>query len=62
MIDIISRGDIISYGHNRYIIDSPEDIVKLPVDDRQGSSAFIISTGERYILNSNKEWKKVKYR
>lgn len=62
MIDIISRGDIISYGHNEYIVDSPKDIAELPITDRQGSSAFVISTGERYILNSNKEWKKVKYR
>lgn len=40
-----------------YIIDTPADVASLPTTCGWGSRAICISTGDIYILNSNKEWK-----
>lgn len=40
-----------------YVIDTPEDVINLPTVCGWGSMALCISTGDLYILNSNKEWK-----
>lgn len=40
-----------------YIIDIPADVASLPTTCGWGSRAICISTGDIYILNSNKEWK-----
>lgn len=39
-----------------YIIDTSSDVVDLPTTCGWGSRAICISTGDIYILNSNKEW------
>ena len=39
-----------------YIIDTPEDIVNLPMTCGWGSRAICITTGDIYILNSEKRW------
>lgn len=39
-----------------YIIDIPNDAADLPTTCGWGSRAFCISTGDIYILNSNKVW------
>lgn len=39
-----------------YVIDSPEDVVDLPTACGWGSTAICISSGDIYILSSNKEW------
>lgn len=39
-----------------YVIDSPEDAVNLPTTCGWGSTAICISSGDIYILSSNKEW------
>ena len=62
MITIVSQNDNITYGKNKYILDSPDDIAMLETNALAGSIAFIISTGEYYMLNSAKEWLKIQYR
>ena len=39
-----------------YVIDSPDDVTNLPTQCGWGSRAICISTGNIYILNSNKNW------
>lgn len=39
-----------------YIVDSLEDIENLPTHCGWGSRAICISTGDIYVLNSEKEW------
>lgn len=39
-----------------YVIDTPDDAVDLPTTCGWGSRALCISTGDVYLLNSNKEW------
>jgi len=39
-----------------YITDTPEDVADLPTKCGWGSRAICISTGDIYILDSNKEW------
>ena len=39
-----------------YVIDSPEDVVDLPTTCGWGSTAICISSGDIYILSSDKEW------
>lgn len=62
MITIVSQNDNISYGIAKYILDSPDDIAMLKSSALAGSIAFIISTGDYYMLTSSKEWLKIQYR
>lgn len=50
--------------HNReiyqHLCDNPEDLILIPKNQINfGSLAYIISTGELYIANSDLEWKVV---
>lgn len=49
----------VAHGVNQYIIDSAEDIEKLPRTCQPGSAALDASTGDVYILNNAREWKKI---
>ena len=44
------------YGIKEFLIDSEEDLKKLPKNVRIGSSALNISSGELFILNRKKKW------
>ena len=44
------------YGIKEFLIDSEEDLKKLPKNIRIGSSALNISSGELFILNGEKKW------
>lgn len=49
------------YALAHYVCDSNSDIQDLPIEQVWvGSTAFIISTGETYMFNSEKEWVKIK--
>ena len=61
MIKLVSQNDMPIYGNNKYILDSLDDLVNLDTLCAQGSLAFIISTGEYYMLNGEKMWKKIQY-
>lgn len=56
---IMEQSGHTTYGLKTYVLDTPEDMDNLPVDDPMGSAAFVISTGAVYMLNSNGEWKEV---
>ena len=62
MIEILSQNGKPTYGNVKYILDSPEDLKNLETKSTQGSLAFIISTGEYYVLNGSKKWQKIIYR
>lgn len=54
-------GEII-YGVKDFIVDTPADIATLPTDldkIKVGSQAFVISSSERFMLNSQGAWIKV---
>lgn len=48
-----------AYGVKGYVADAPEDLKDIPTNIPMGCSAFVISTKERYVLNSAGEWKLV---
>ena len=55
-------GDIL-YGVKDYIVDTETDIYSLPTDLKKikaGSQAFVIATSEKYMLNNQGIWVKVK--
>ena len=50
-------GDVI-YSIKEYVVDTPEDIPSLPLSI-MGSTVFVISTSEIFMMNSEKEWVKI---
>lgn len=59
MIGIMKNSGHVTYGLKEYVVDSESDIELLPVDGVMGSSAFVIESGEVYMLNGKKEWVKI---
>lgn len=53
MYKIASHGTK-AYGIKSFILDTVEDVNSLPTDVEMGSSAYIIATGDKYLLNSEK--------
>ena len=56
---VMQRGKV-QYGLQRFIVDTPDDLLKLPTKTVPGSSAYVISTGDRYMHNSKNVWVKLK--
>ena len=56
MINIVASSGNVSYGVQNLVLDTPTDLTQLGTNFTVGSTAFIISTSERYMLNSQKEW------
>lgn len=57
MIAVLSENGKSTYNLKEYVVDTQEDIKDLPTSGIQmGSTAFVISTGTVYMLNSSKEW------
>ena len=59
MINLLSQSGHQAYGIKEYVLDGPADLDNLPVTDKMGSTAFIISTSQVYMINSKGEWKEV---
>lgn len=60
MISVYSNNHKVAYGIQHFILDTPDDLLKLNDKIRfPGSTAFIISTSQYYMLNSEKEWVEV---
>ena len=60
MVHLYKQDGETVYGVKEYIVDVPADISNLPTNVpkiKVGSTALVISTGDRYILNGNGEWK-----
>lgn len=56
MVSLIKQDGETLYGIKEYILDTPLDIPDLPVNVGAGSTAFVISTSEKYMLNGQKKW------
>lgn len=58
MLSLISQSGDISYGIQKYYLDTPNDLNDLKKTARSspGSIAIIISTGEKYMQNSQGQW------
>ena len=55
-ITLYKQDGEVLYGVKEFLLDSKEDLEKLTTDIRSGSSALIISTGEIFMLNGEKQW------
>lgn len=58
-LDATSRHSKYVYGHQEFVCDDDSDIQTLPTNCAAGSSAFVIATSKKYMLNTQKEWKEV---
>ena len=47
------------YGIKKYTVDDASGVSELPTDVHIGSSCLVISTGDIYMLNSQREWVQV---
>lgn len=59
MINLLSQSGHQGYGIKEYVLDTPTDLDNLPITDKTGSTAFIISTSQVYMINSKGEWREV---
>ena len=48
-----------AHGVVQYVADTSADIAQLPIYHTPGSTAFVIETSERYMLNNKRIWKKI---
>ena len=60
MYSLYANDDNISYGIQKFVLDTDSDITNLPVDIKPGSSALIINSSNIYVLNHEKKWIKIK--
>lgn len=59
MINLYKQDGDTLYGIKEFIVDNKEDIANLPTNIpkiRVGSTAFVISSGDIYMLNSSGKW------
>ena len=57
---LLKDGNTVNRDIYQHICDDISDLKKIPSSQINfGSLAYIVSTGELYIANSNKEWKVV---
>lgn len=54
---MISTNGQVQYNVDEYVVDTPEDLKKLPTRSAMGSAAVCLSTGDVYIKDGNGEWK-----
>lgn len=60
MHKLFSHEGEVTYNTREWICDTPEDLQNLPSDSTaMGSTAFIISTSELYMLNGEGRWIRV---
>lgn len=60
MFTIYEQSGHTAYGIKRYICDTDSDVDELSIDDKVGSSAYVIDSGNMYFINSKGEWIKKK--
>ena len=60
MVTIGANGNVKAYGIKHFILDTPADLKDVATENLStGSTVFVISTSEHYMLNSSKSWIKV---
>ena len=57
--NMISTNGQVQYNVSEFVIDSPDDLEKLPKRSQMGSAALCLSDGAVYMKNSKGEWKEV---
>jgi hypothetical protein len=55
-VKMISTNGQIQYNVDDFVIDSPDEIKKLPLKSASGSVAICTSNGEVYMKNGKGEW------
>lgn len=57
MIYLVKQGGKTDYNYKEYFCDAAADIANINVNDcSPGSVAYIIATGDVYILNNERTW------
>ena len=59
MVGIMKQNGRPAYNLVEYVVDTEDDIKSLPKGVAMGSTAFIIGTGDVFMLNGKKEWVKI---
>lgn len=60
MISIGANRNRKAYGIKHYNLDTESDLTRIDVSyEVMGTTAFVIETSQRYMLNGSKEWKKI---
>ena len=60
MTNIRANSGVLSYGVKDLVMDTVDDLLVQEVADMSaGSTAFVIATSDKYMLNSNKKWIKI---
>ena len=60
MISIGANRNKKAYGIKHYNLDTETDLQLINTDrEIMGTTAFVIETSQRYMLNGSKEWKKI---
>ena len=47
----------VQYNVDEFVVDTPEDLKKLPVRSAMGSAALCLSDGNVYVKDGKGEWK-----
>lgn len=56
MITLIKERDQKKYNIKEFILDDESEILDLPTDIGVGSLAYVIDSGNFYMINSKQEW------
>lgn len=59
MVGIMKTNGHVTYNLKEFVVDSETDIALLPLECAMGSTAFVIETGDVYMLNGKREWVKI---
>lgn len=60
MISVGANRNRKAYGIKHYNLDTEDELKKINVNrEVMGTTAFVIDTSTRYMLNGSKEWKKI---
>lgn len=61
MVNIMSKSGHTTYGLTEYVLDEEKEVSNLSIMDAPGSTAYVIATGNSYILSGgSRTWKKMK--
>lgn len=55
-VNMISTNGQVQYHVDEYVIDTPDDIKKLPLNAAPGSAAICTSTGAVYMKDGSGKW------
>ena len=58
MVQLLKQGGRTDYNYKEFIVDTEADMVDIQLDEDicAGSTCFIVSTGQVFMLNNKKEW------